>query len=72
MQSALDTLALSLTPVVHYLSDAALEARIRASECYQSQLSTFWQDAGQLGQAIRDDATQIGEGRYAERLWKPV
>lgn len=72
VQSALDSLALSLTPVIHYLTDAAVEARIRASECYKSQISTFWSDAAQMGQSIRNDAAQAGEGRYAERLWKPV
>lgn len=59
-----------LEPVVHPLSEAALNAKINAIACHESQISTFWGDGAAMAAAVREYAQQVGLGAYAERLWK--
>ncbi len=69
IQAALDRLDGSLVPVVHPLSDQALNAKIQAIACYESQISTFWDDHARMAESVRQYAAHVGQGRYAERLW---
>jgi hypothetical protein len=58
------------TAIRFYLDQSAMAAKIEAIMQYESQLSTFWKDGAAMGGAVRRYATQMGAGRYAERLWK--
>jgi len=51
------------------LSEEALKAKIGASACYCSQLSTFWADVTEMAAAVRAFAEQAGSGGLAERYW---
>ncbi len=69
VQAALDRLDGPMVPVIHRLSDAALDAKIQAIACYESQISTFWNDHAEMAESVRQYAAYVGQGRYAERLW---
>ena len=49
------------------LTQAAIAAKIEAAKAYQSQISTFWQDAAALEQRVRAALTQHGPPQ--ERLY---
>jgi LmbE family N-acetylglucosaminyl deacetylase len=70
IQSARDALGHATQPVIYQLSETALDAKINAIACYQSQISTFWDDIPAMAKATRRYASQVGEGTYAERLWQ--
>jgi len=53
-----------------YLNEAALAAKGDAVACHASQISTFWPDVDAMRRALRAQALAVGEGRYAERLWR--
>jgi LmbE family N-acetylglucosaminyl deacetylase len=72
VQAARDSLHKTTQPVIHHMSKAALDAKINAIACYQSQISTFWQDVQSMAEATRQYASQVGDGSYAERLWQLV
>jgi LmbE family N-acetylglucosaminyl deacetylase len=69
VQTALDRLEGAPVPVVHQLSDRALDAKIQAIACYESQISTFWDDHASMAESVRQYAAHVGQGRQAERLW---
>ena len=69
VQAALDRLDGPPVPVIQPLSDQALDAKIQAIACYESQISTFWDDRARMAESVRQYAAHIGQGRYAERLW---
>lgn len=69
VQAALDRLDRPTVPVIRQLSDAALDAKIRAIACYESQISTFWNNHAEMAESVRQYAVHVGQGRYAERLW---
>lgn len=54
------------------LSQRALDAKIAAAACYDSQVSTFWTDVGDMAASMREFAERTGGGRPAERYWVPV
>jgi LmbE family N-acetylglucosaminyl deacetylase len=55
------------------LSEEALQARIAAISCYDSQLAALnWADADTMAIAVRAYAHIVGEGEWAERYWKPI
>jgi len=70
IDAARDAVGYPLEPVVHPLSDAALDAKINAIACHESQISTFWGDVEVMTAAVREYAQQVGLGAYAERFWK--
>jgi LmbE family N-acetylglucosaminyl deacetylase len=72
IQAARHALGEPTVSVVHYVSDLALAAKIRAIACYQSQISTFWDDVPVMGRSVWKYADQVGQGRRAERLWQLV
>jgi LmbE family N-acetylglucosaminyl deacetylase len=53
------------------LSERALDAKIAAITCYRSQVSTFWGSTADMAAAVRAFAQRTGNGRLAERYWKP-
>lgn len=55
----------SWQPEVIRFSETELEAKIQAIACYESQLSSFFQDAEDLAQQIKNHHDQIG----GERNW---
>lgn len=70
----------TLEPVLRPLDEDALQAKIEAIACYESQISTFWPDREAMAADVRAVATQVGLGqagtsqtgttRYAEREWR--
>jgi LmbE family N-acetylglucosaminyl deacetylase len=52
------------------LSEADVEAKLSAIACYQSQISTFWNDVEAMQQAVRRFLLRAGNGRPAERCWR--
>jgi LmbE family N-acetylglucosaminyl deacetylase len=71
IQAARTLLGRPAQPVIHPLSQTAIEAKIRAIACYQSQISTFWSSPVTMAEAVKHYAVQVGQGSYAERVWKP-
>jgi LmbE family N-acetylglucosaminyl deacetylase len=51
------------------VSEAALQAKIAAVGCYESQISTFWSGREEMAVRVRAFAERIGAGRPAERYW---
>lgn len=58
----------AVQPLVVSLPEGALEAKIRAAACYESQISTFWPGLAAMAEALRADAARVG----GERLWLPA
>jgi LmbE family N-acetylglucosaminyl deacetylase len=54
------------------LSQEALEAKIAAIARYRSQISTFWGSETAMAAALRASAERTGNGRPAERYWRPT
>ncbi|MGD2178143.1 MAG: PIG-L family deacetylase [Anaerolineae bacterium] len=54
------------------LSEHALGAKIAAIACYGSQTSTFWGSTMDMAAAVRAFAERTGNGRPAERYWRPT
>jgi LmbE family N-acetylglucosaminyl deacetylase len=55
------------------LSEEALEARIAAIACYDSQFVMLgWAGAPQMAEAVRAFAIRTGQGMPAERYWRPA
>jgi LmbE family N-acetylglucosaminyl deacetylase len=52
------------------LSDASVEAKIRAIGCYRTQMSSFWSGAEAMRQAILQHLLRAGAGKPAERYWR--
>jgi LmbE family N-acetylglucosaminyl deacetylase len=50
------------------LSEAAIEAKIEAIASYQSQLSTFYRDRGEMGAAVRRFTNSV----HGERIWQRI
>jgi LmbE family N-acetylglucosaminyl deacetylase len=69
VQAALAGLIGPPVPVVQPVSDQALDAKIQAIACYESQISTFWDDRAEMAESVRQYAALVGQGHYAERLW---
>jgi LmbE family N-acetylglucosaminyl deacetylase len=59
----------ALRPALHTLNEAALQAKIEAIACYESQISTFWPDLDAMAAAVRAMAVQTGGAQPAEREW---
>lgn len=72
IQTARATLNQATEPVIYRLSEVNIQAKIRAIACYESQLGSFWDSTLAMVEAIKRHAMQVGEGFYAERLWKPL
>ncbi len=53
------------SPEIVYLETADIEARINAITCYQSQISTFFEDLEDLSQQVRRYVGVVG----GERFW---
>ena len=72
VQTALATLSVRLQPEVVPLSDADLNAKIGAIACYQSQISTFWDNLADMDASVRRYAREVvPDGQPgAERLWR--
>ncbi|MBI5958650.1 MAG: PIG-L family deacetylase [Chloroflexi bacterium] len=71
IQAARAILGRPTQPIIHLLDQAAIEAKIQAIACYQSQISTFWSSPAAMAEAVQHYAVQVGQGSYAERVWKP-
>lgn len=72
VQAARAALGGPTIPVVHEMSETALEIKIQAVACYPSQISTFWNDVPAMAESVRQYARQVGHGHSAERFWKLV
>lgn len=72
VQAALDALGEPVEPVIQHLDSAAINAKIKAIACHESQISTFWRDSAAMAQAVRAYASDVGKGVFAERFWRLV
>ncbi|MCS7283171.1 MAG: PIG-L family deacetylase [Anaerolineae bacterium] len=52
-----------------WLDEEALKAKVAAARRYRSQISSFWADEADLEAHFWAYATEVGEGRPAERYW---
>jgi hypothetical protein len=48
-----------------------MTTKIEAIACYRSQLSTFWASVEEMAAMVRAYAEKVGDGRPAERCWRP-
>lgn len=55
-------------PTIISLSEAALEAKVKAIAAYESQLSTFFRDRDDMADAVRQYNHSVG----GERLWRRI
>ncbi len=60
----------ALQMVTYTISIDDYEAKVRAFQRYESQLSTFWPDANTMKDRLYQYMTRIGEGILAERYWQ--
>ena len=67
---ALGALDLPLEPADVTLSDAEIGAKTRAIACYDSQISTFWEDLAAMEADVRRAFTDRKTGAFVERFWK--
>ena len=70
VEAARAKVGITTVPVVHTIGEVALAAKIRAITCYESQISTFWDDITAMKEAVRQYMTRIGDGDCAERFWQ--
>jgi LmbE family N-acetylglucosaminyl deacetylase len=62
----------SWQPELVHLDETAVAAKSAAIACYQSQISTFFEDTAEIAARVRAYATVVGEGQgWAERYWHP-
>jgi len=54
------------TATIHPLDSMALDAKIAAINCYQSQLSSFWSDSAAMADSVQRYTNQVG----GEREWR--
>ena len=66
---ALQQINLPLRMFTIQLDEAAVEAKIRAIGCYQSQISTFWADLQHMREDVRRASTDVKSGQLFERYW---
>lgn len=69
VQAALQNFHQTLIPHLTYLSEADLSAKIEAIAYYQSQISSFWEDAADMGRKVRAYALEVAASP-AERVWR--
>jgi LmbE family N-acetylglucosaminyl deacetylase len=50
--------------------DTTIDAKIAAIKAYTSQLTELFGGVAQMEEAVRTHAAAVGQGAYAERLWK--
>ena len=67
---ALSAIGLPLERADVTLSDAEMEAKIKAIACYDSQISTFWPDLGTMDADVRRAFTDSESGNFVERFWQ--
>lgn len=66
------TLTMGLASESVLLDEPQWNAKITAVGCYASQLGILWHDPAPWRQQLHDYADRIGDGRPAERLWRPT
>lgn len=69
-EMALGAIDLPLAPADVILSETAMRAKIGAIACYESQISTFWQDLQAMESDVRRAFIDPQTGAYIERFWK--
>lgn len=62
----------NLQPELRFLSEENLRAKIDSVRAYASQLETLFGDETTLENQLRRYALRVGEGKLAERIWRPV
>lgn len=67
---ALSAIDLPLEPADVILSDKDMAAKLKAIACYDSQISTFWQDLVTMETDVRRAFTDSHSGDFVERFWK--
>jgi LmbE family N-acetylglucosaminyl deacetylase len=66
VQIALAAFPRPLQSTVIHMATTDIDAKINAVACYQSQMSTFWDDVADMAAGIHRYAQEVGGG---ERLW---
>lgn len=70
VQPVLDAFEITLTPEMVYLTNDAVQAKIRAVAAYQSQLSTFWDSDDAMRADVEGVLRQTGGGEPAEQYYR--
>ncbi len=68
VQTALKYFQQKLQPRLTFLTEADLAAKTAAIACYESQISSFWDDAADMAVRVRRYAQEVA-APAAERLW---
>jgi LmbE family N-acetylglucosaminyl deacetylase len=65
IRQAVNDLELDLTRTLRHVDDSAIDAKIKAIGCYQSQISSFWDSMGKMEREVRAFVKQVGgEGEW--------
>jgi LmbE family N-acetylglucosaminyl deacetylase len=64
--------ALGFESEVTMLSDADLDAKLKAMGCYRSHQQILWNDMAEMERLTREYMMLVGEGTPAERYWRVV
>ena len=69
-ERALALFNLSLEPADVTLTEADMQAKVKAIACYESQISTFWPSLPAMEADVRRAFTDPATGAFVERFWK--
>jgi len=53
-----------------WIDQHALQAKIEAIACHQSQISTFWPNLDAMAEAVSEQALRVGQGQPCESCWR--
>jgi LmbE family N-acetylglucosaminyl deacetylase len=71
-RQALDHFPIALEPELIPLAREDFTAKCTAIAAYHSQISTFWGSLDEMRDRIRQHLLKTGDGRLAERYWRPA
>jgi len=69
IRHALASLDINLKPEEIILTEADMQAKISAMVCYESQITTFWEDETKVDADVRHTFRNNQSGQYVEKLW---
>jgi LmbE family N-acetylglucosaminyl deacetylase len=64
-------LVAGLEPEIHTLCDEDWQCKLQAIRAYQSQMAVLGGSGEELEDELAEYAREVGDGQYAERLWRP-
>lgn len=67
---ALRRIGMQLREIRVEVDEADVRAKVSAIACYRSQISTFWNDLGEMEAEVRRAMSEVGNGAFVERFWE--